>query len=189
MVDSGPSHATQTEEQHVLALLVRHRAGAIERVLGLLRRRAPHFSTICVAGTDDPEMLNVTITLTATRALAEHAAAHLRKLVDVSWASVAPATGPADGLLLREFALIQVACDAQNRREIVDLAHLFGARAADVTGASITLEVSGSHTTIDNLLGLLRPLGIREVTRTGQVALRRCTLAPAVGEEATAATG
>lgn len=178
MADAGPAGATARDEQHVLALLVRDRAGALERVLGLLRRRAPHFSTVSVAGTDETDTLNVTINLAVARPVAEHAAAHLRKLVDVSWAAVVPASGLSDNVLLREFALIRVACDAQSRREIVDLAHLFGARVVDVTGSSVTLEASGSHETIENLLRLLRPLGIHELTRTGQVALRRDSISP-----------
>jgi acetolactate synthase I/III small subunit len=164
---------TEAEERHVLALLVRDRAGAIERVLGVLRRRAPGFTTASIAATDEAGILSVTINLTSTSAVAEHAVAHLRKLVDVRWAAEMKASSPDGTVLLRELALIRVACDAQTRREVVDLAHLFSARPVEVTDTTITLEASGAHDAIENLLRLLRPLGIRELARTGGVAMRR----------------
>jgi acetolactate synthase I/III small subunit len=175
MVDPA---STGAEEQHVLALLLRDRTGAIERVLGVLRRRAPGFSTVSVAATDEPGVVNVTINLTSTAAAAERALAHLRKLVDVIWAAGMPGSSADGTVLVRELALVRVACDAQTRREVVDLAHLFSARPVEVTDTAVTLEASGSHETIDNLLRLLRPLGIRELARTGGVAMRRGDSSP-----------
>jgi acetolactate synthase-1/3 small subunit len=170
MADLGPR---ETEQQHVLALLVNDRAGALERVLAVLRRRAPQFTTVSVAATDEPGVVSVTISLTSTPAVAERAVAHLRKLVDVQWAEAMHAISGEGEMLLSELALIRVACDEQTRREVVSLAHLFAARPVEVTDTSVTLEASGSHETIENLLRLLRPLGIRELARTGGVAMRR----------------
>jgi acetolactate synthase I/III small subunit len=189
MADPATNRAAEAEEQHVLALVVRDRPGAIERLLGVLRRRAPGFTTVSVAATDEPGVVSVTINLTSTRAVAEHAVSHLRKLVDVRWAAGMPASSTDGEVLLSELALIRVACDAQTRREVVALAHLFAARPVDVTDTSLTLEISGSHDRIDNLLRLLRPLGIRELARTGRVALRRGDRQPGEWKEATQATG
>jgi acetolactate synthase I/III small subunit len=189
MADPATTGAPGAEEQHVLALLVRDRAGVIERLLAVLRRRAPGFTTVSVAATDEPGVVSVTVGLTSTRAVAEHAVAHLRTLVDVRWAAGMPASSTDGEVLLSELALIRVACDAKTRREVVDLAHLFAARLVDVTDAAVTLEVSGSHDTIENLLRLLRPLGIRELARTGGVALRRGNYRPDEREETTKATG
>jgi acetolactate synthase-1/3 small subunit len=167
------SSAPPTDEQQVLVLVVRDRGDVLERILGVLRRRAPFFSTVNVAASEEPGVARVTIGFQGTHAAANQAIAHLRKLVDVCWAVAIPASGADKSLLLREFALIRVACDARNRREIVDLAHLFAARAVDIAATSITLEVSGSTDRIENLLRLLQPFGIRELIRTGQVAMRR----------------
>ncbi|HEV8190116.1 MAG TPA: acetolactate synthase small subunit [Ktedonobacterales bacterium] len=177
------------EEQHILALFVRDRAGAIERVLGVLRRRAPGCTTVSVAATAEPGTVSVTISLANTAAVAERAVAHLSKLVDVVWATTTPATATDGNVLLSELALIRVACDAETRREVVDVAHLFAARPLEVTDTSVTLEASGSHETIENLLRLLRPLGIRELTRTGGVALRRGDSQLGERKEAVRATG
>ena len=108
MADPASGDSPKAEEQHVLALLVSDQAGAIERVLGVLRRRAPGFSTVSVAATEEPGVMGVTIGLTSTRAVAEHTVAHLRKLVDVRWAAAMPTSSTDGEVLLRELALIRV---------------------------------------------------------------------------------
>lgn len=186
MADPAPAGA---QDQHVLALLVRDHAGAIERVLAVLRRRAPGFTTVCVAATDEPGIVGVTISLTSTPVVAQHAMAHLCKLVDVVWGAATPAMSSDGALLLSELALIRVICNAETRREVVDVAHLFAAKPVEVTETSVTLEASGSHETIENLLRLLRPLGIRELARTGGVAMRRDDSQLDERKEARQATG
>jgi acetolactate synthase-1/3 small subunit len=165
------SAAATTGEQYVLVLLMRDRGNALERVLGTLRRRGPAFSTVNLVATEAPDTARVTITLQGTRAEAEQAAEHLRKQVDVCWAMVMPATNAGATMLLREFALLRVACGAQHRREVIALAERFGARVVDVAEDALTLEVSGSSEIIEQLLGLAQPYGIRELTRTGQIAI------------------
>ncbi len=174
MTDTGLTRASAaqiTGEQHVLVLLMRDRGDALERVLGILRRRGPAFSTVNLVATEAPDTARLTVTLQGTRAAAEQALEHLRKLVDVRWATVIPAAGTEDHLLLREFALLRVSCDARNRREVMALAERVGARVVDIADSWLTLEVSGSSATIEQLLALAQPFGIRELTRTGQVAI------------------
>src|SRR5690348_16918741 len=91
-----------SEEQQTLALLVQDHAGALERVLGVLRRRAPDFTTVNVAATDEPGIVSVTISVTSTPAVAERAVIHLSKLVDVIWATSTPATASEGDMLLSE---------------------------------------------------------------------------------------
>ncbi len=165
------SAATTTSERYALVLLMMDRGNALERVLGTLRRRGPTFSTVNLVATEMPDTARVTITVQGTRAAADQAVEHLRKLVDVRWATVIPATGSGETMLLREFALMRVSCGAQHRREVMALAERFGARVVDIADSTLTLEVSGSSDTIEQLLGLAQPFGIRELTRTGQVAI------------------
>ncbi|HEY7348420.1 MAG TPA: acetolactate synthase small subunit [Ktedonobacterales bacterium] len=174
MSDSRLTYASATPttgEQYVLVLLMRDRGNALERVLGTLRRRGPAFSTVNLVATEAPDTARLTITLQGTRTAADHAIEHLRKLVDVRWAAVIPTSGTEEQVLLREFALMRVACDPQSRREVMGLAERFGARVVDIADSSLTLEMSGSPDTIEQLLGLAQPFGIRELTRTGQVAI------------------
>lgn len=163
--------AATSGEQYVLVLLMRDRGNALERVLGTLRRRGPAFSTVNLVATEAPDTARVTITLQGTRTAAEQAVEQLRKQVDVRWATVMPASSSEATMLLREFALVRVSCGAHNRREVMALAERFGARVVDIAESSLTLEVSGSSETIEQLLGLAQPYGIRELTRTGQVAI------------------
>jgi acetolactate synthase-1/3 small subunit len=160
-----------SSEQYVLVLLMRDRGNALERVLGVLRRRGPAFSTMNLVATEAPDTARVTVTLQGTRAAAEQALEHLRKLVDVRWARVIPASDTREHVLLREFALLRVLCSGQSRREVMALAERCGARVIDIADSSLTLEVSGSSETIEQLLAQAQPYGIRELTRTGQVAL------------------
>jgi acetolactate synthase-1/3 small subunit len=140
-------------------------------VLGVLRRRGPAFSTMNLVATEAPDTVRLTVTLQGTQAAAQQTIEHLRKLVDVRWARVIPASDSKENVLLREFALLRVLCAAQNRREVMALAERYGARVIDIADNTLTLEVSGSSETIEQLLALAQPYGIRELTRTGQVAI------------------
>jgi len=165
--------APETCDEQVIVTLVGGGCGGLERVIGLLRRRAPHITTLNVTSGERDDESRVTIHLRCGREEAMRVAAHIRKLVDVSWATTFPATSGGDVALIREFALIRAACAPATRRDLVDTAHLFGARAVDVTESTITLEVSGSPETIEQLLRMLRPIGVYEVVRTGRMAMPR----------------
>lgn len=168
--------ASATEPQRILIMQLRDRTGAIERVVSLLRRRcgASSIATMQVTPTEEAKTQRVTIALRAGKTSIEQVVMHLRKLEDVQSAVALPVNGGGESdAVVRELALIRVACDAQTRREIVDLAHIFAARAVEVSDQTITLEVSGASDTIEGLLRLLRPFGVREVARTGKVVMPR----------------
>ena len=174
MTDTTLTHSPATAtsgEQYALVMLVRDRGNGLERVLGILRRRGPSFSTINVAASEVADTARVTVMLQGSRAAAEQTLEHLRKLVDVRWATVVPAASAAENVVLREFALIRVSCDAQNRREVIGLAQQFGARVVDVADSWLIVEASGQSETIEQLISQIRPYGIRELTRTGGVAV------------------
>ncbi|HLZ21470.1 MAG TPA: acetolactate synthase small subunit [Ktedonobacterales bacterium] len=173
-MDSAASPSPQGgQEQHLVIVRLQDRPGAMERVLGLLRRRAPAVTAVSFAPTEDPDELRVTIALRGAHAGIAHVVSQLRKLEDVRSAGATPAAKTDREAVVRELVLVRVACDTASRREIVDIAHLFGARAVDVTGSSLTLEMSGDDDTIENLLRFLQPIGIREIARTGKVLLWR----------------
>lgn len=166
-VDAAP-------ERQTIVALVQRRAGAIERIVSLLRRRAPTFTTLNIAQCEAPAAARVTIGFEGAPQVARQLVAHLGKLVDVSAVAIIPAdtphTGQRDGIV-RELALARISCTAQNRRDVIALAQLFGARPVAVDADSLTLEISGDAATIDNALLLARPFGVQALTRTGGVAL------------------
>ena len=162
-----------------VAALVRPRDGALERVFGLLRRRAPTPSALNVSAGEGVEATRVTLTIQATRAVAEQVTEQLRKLVDVESAACFSAAEASGAVVVREFALIRMRAAPENRREIVDVARLFAARIVDVRDGSITLEASGPSNAIENILAMLRPIGVEEVARSGGLAIHSSAAASA----------
>lgn len=167
------TNVSTTHDEQVIVVLVRGGCGGLERVIGLLRRRASRIATLNVTSGESDDESRVTIHLRCGRETAEQIAEHIRKLMDVSWTATFSVMGSSDAVLLREFALIRAACTPATRRDLVDVAQLFGARAVDVTENTITLEVSGSPESVEQLLRMLRPIGVYEVARTGRMAMSR----------------
>lgn len=176
------SVASEQIEEQVIVVITRGGLFGLERVVGLLRRRAPRIETLNVTSGESDGESRVTLHLRCPHAVAAQVAEHLRKLVDVEWAAtVSAASGAA--ALVREFALIRVACTPATRREVVDVAQLFGAHAVDANAEELTLEITGAPDTVEQLLTLLRPNGVIEVARTGRVAISRRARAPEAPQE------
>lgn len=173
----APQGPTPTEPFTVVAM-VRPRDGALERVFGLLRRRAPTLSALNVSAPAETEPTRVTLTFTATRAAAEQVTEQIRKLVDVESAACFTNSEVGNALVVREFALIRMRGAPKHRREIMDVARLFAARIVDVRDGGITLEASGPSNVIENILAMLHPLGVVEVARSGGLAMRCDVAAP-----------
>ena len=189
MPDTQP-HGTPTAqsvhptEPFTVVAMVRPRDGALERIFGLLRRRAPALRALNVSAGAGSKATRVTLTFTATRAAAEQVTEQLRKLLDVESAACFTAAQASDALVVREFALIRMRGDPKHRREIMDVARLFAARIVDVRDGGITLEASGSSNVIENILAMLHPLGVVEVARSGGLTMRCDAATPATTTDA-----
>jgi acetolactate synthase-1/3 small subunit len=117
-----------------------------------------------------PDMVRITIVMNDSEVGVEQLVEQLRKIVDVQHVS----NLSSEQTVARELALIKVnSSDTQHASEIIELGHLFGAHVVDVTQQTVTLEVTGSEEKVEKLVGLLRSYGIREVARTGCVAMTR----------------
>lgn len=171
VVPAAASVGEQPAEPFTIVAVVRSRDGALERVFGLLRRRAPTLSALNVSAGVGANAASVTATFHATRSAADQVVEQLRKLVDVESATCFSATEATSATVVREFALIRMRNAPENRREIVDIASLFAARIVDVRDGSITIEASGSSGDIENILAMLHPLGIQEIARSGRIAM------------------
>jgi len=172
---AGAEASPGAPQRQTIVALVQRRAGAIERIASLLRRRAPTFATLNIAECEAPDAARITIGFEGAPQVARQLVAHLEKLVDVSAVTIVPADAPDSAgqsdAIVRELALARITCTAANRREVIALAQLFGARPIAVDADSLTLEISGDAATIDNALMLARPYGVQALTRTGGVAL------------------
>lgn len=155
--------------KHVITALVENQPGVLARVVGLISGRGYNIESLNVAPTQDPNMSRMTIKVPGDDHVLEQVTRQLNKLVDVI--KVSDLTGRRH--LSRELVLVDVLAPATKRVEVVQLAALFGARVASVQARSVTLEMVGDEDTIGNLLTLLKPYGIQDIARTGEIAVAR----------------
>jgi len=148
---------------------VAERDGVLDRVVALLRRRAPAVESISLGRTHRPGLSRLTVVLSADEDHARRVAAHLRKLVDV----VAVEELGATPSVRRELALIKVLASPEQRGAILQLAEHFRARSVDVAPDSLILEITGAPEKIAGLVAVLRPFGILEMAQGGTLAMTR----------------
>ncbi|AKB85450.1 MULTISPECIES: acetolactate synthase small subunit [Methanococcoides] len=155
--------------KHTLAVLVENKYGVLTRVAGLFSRRGFNIDSLAVGITEDPTISRMTIVVRGDEHVLEQVTKQLNKLIEV----IRVTDLGADESVERELALIKVNTDASNRAEIIQIVDIFRARIIDVASKSVTIEVTGDANKIKAIQTLLRPFGIKEMARTGKVALTR----------------
>ncbi|MEE8306429.1 MAG: acetolactate synthase small subunit [Gammaproteobacteria bacterium] len=157
--------------QHTMAVLVDNEAGVLARVIGLFSGRGYNIESLTVAETDHEEGLSrITIVTSGTSMVIEQIKAQLERLVPVHRVQDLTIEGPS---VERELALVKVAGTGDARVESLRLADAFRARVIDTTTKSFTFEITGTSGKIDAFVGLMMPLGLVDVSRTGIVAITR----------------
>jgi acetolactate synthase-1/3 small subunit len=156
-------------EQHILTLLVDNEPGVLSRVAGLFSGRGFNIESLCVAPTMDAKISRITVTTKANLPLIEQVEKQLNKLINI----VKVRNLSIDQAVKREMALIRVKATAQTRAEVLRIVDIFRCKVVDVGSEQYTIEVTGDKGKIDALLRLLKPIGIKEIARTGAVALYR----------------
>ncbi len=155
--------------RHTITVLVENEFGVLSRVAGLFSGRGFNIDSLSVAPTNEETISRMTIVTRGDEQILEQITKHLNKLIDVI--KVIDFT---DGSALeREMALIKVTAEDGDRAEILRVVDIFRAKIIDTTPKSYTIEVTGVPTKVDALLELLRPLGVKEIVRTGPVAIGR----------------
>jgi len=158
-----------TVTKHTLVALVEDKPGVLNRVASLFRRRAFNIESLAVGGSEHPGLSRMTIVAIGDSAQVEQVRKQLEKLINV--VKVSDIT--EGDMVTRELALIKVKATASTRSEIMQIVSIFRAGIVDVAPGSVTVEVTGDEDKVDSLLGLLRDFGIKEVSRTGRIALTR----------------
>jgi acetolactate synthase-1/3 small subunit len=154
---------------HTLIALVEDKPGVLNRVASLFRRRNFNIESLNVGRTERPDISRMTIVIESGELEARKVEGNLYKLVNVI--DVQDVTNqPA---VMRDLALIKVKAAPEQRGEIANLAAIFRARIVDVAPDSVIVEITGTEDKIESLVELLRPIGILEMVRTGQVAMLR----------------
>ncbi|HEX3026230.1 MAG TPA: acetolactate synthase small subunit [Clostridia bacterium] len=155
--------------KHTLSVLVENRPGVLSKVAGLFSRRSFNIDSLAVGVTEDTTISRITIVVNGDDYTIEQVEKQLNKLIDV----IKVKTLTPGEFISRELTLFKVHANASNRSEIVQIADLFGAKIVDVARDTLTLEFSDTNERTEDLENMLKPYGIREVVRTGTIALDR----------------
>ena len=165
--------------KHTLVALVEDKPGVLNRMASLFRRRGFNIESIAVGHSELPHLSRMTIVVGGATTMVEQVRKQLDKVVDV--VKVADITG--DNITSRELALIKVKATSTTRSEIIEIADIFRASIVDVASDSLTIETTGDEDKVDSLLNLLRGFGIKEIARTGRIAMVRGSLGSPPVEE------
>jgi acetolactate synthase-1/3 small subunit len=165
--------------KHTIVTLVADKPGVLNRVASLFRRRGFNIESIAVGRSELADVSRMTIVVDGATTLVEQVRKQLDKVIDVI--KVADITG--ENTISRELALIKVKTNSVTRSEIMQIVDIFRAKIVDVSMESITVEVTGDEVKVTSLYNLLKPFGIKEISRTGTIAMTRGGTVPPVDEE------
>jgi acetolactate synthase I/III small subunit len=162
--------------KHTLVAMVEDRPGVLNRVASMFRRRNFNIDSIAVGSSEVPNLSRVTIVVDGANTMVEQVRKQLAKVVDV--VKVVDITN--DDIVKRELCLIKIKANSVTRSEIIQIVDIFRANIVDVGADSLTIEVTGDEDKIESLYNLLRGFGIKEVARTGLIALTRGGAGPII---------
>ena len=158
-----------TEENHMLSLMVDNEPGVLSRIVGLCSGRGFNIESLCVAETTDPKVSRITIVTKANAPVVEQIKKQLNKLINIL--KVHELTG--QDFVQREMALIKVTAKPDYRAEILRIVDIFRCKVVDVGQEHYTIEVTGDQGKLSAIISLLKPMGIKEIAKTGIIALFR----------------
>jgi acetolactate synthase-1/3 small subunit len=158
-----------TGRKHILSILVENKPGVLTRVAGLFARRGFNIDTLAVGPTDDETLSRITLTLDGATHPIDQVTKQLHKLVNViKIRDLEPKETAA-----RELALFKISADSQTRSEVMHITEIFRGKVIDVTRRSLIVEVTGTHDKIEAFEKMVRPFGLVEMARTGEIAISR----------------
>ena len=155
--------------RHTLSILVDNEFGVLSKVSGLFSGRGFNIESLCVAETLDLKVSRMTIVTTGDDQIVEQITKQLNKLINVI--KVSDLT--AEEHIERELAMIKVNVDAKDRAEILSIVDIFRAKVIDVSPITYTIEMTGDNEKVKAIMELLKPFGIKEIVRTGKIAVAR----------------
>jgi len=158
------------QNKHTISILVENKTGVLQRVAGLFTRRDFNINNITVGKTAEPGLSRITITTYGDNNTLEQIIKQLNKLIEV----IKVREMKPENTLRRQLALLKIhAPTEQDKSEIIQYTNIFRGKVADVTSKTITIEITGKPDKINALIDLLRPYGIKEMTKTGITAITR----------------
>lgn len=159
----------RTGRKHTLSILTENKPGVLSRIAGLFARRGFNIDTLTVGPTDDPEISRFTITIDGAEHPIDQVTKQLHKLINVlKIRDLEP-----DETVSRELALFKISADGVQRAEVMQICEIFRGKVVDVTRRSLTAEVTGTTEKIEAFERMVRPFGLVEMMRTGEIAIAR----------------
>jgi acetolactate synthase I/III small subunit len=164
---SGGLH---TGRKHIISLLVENKPGVLARIAGLFSRRGFNIDTLAVGATDDTSIARITLTVDGAAHPIDQVTKQLHKLVHViKIRDLEPAETVA-----RELALFKISCqDGDARAQVMQFTEIFRGKTVDVSKRSVTVEITGTDDKIEAFEEMVRPFGLIELIRTGEIAVSR----------------
>src|SRR5579862_8879741 len=159
----------RTGRKHILSILVENKPGVLTRIAGLFARRGFNIDTLAVGPTDDERFSRITLTVDGAVHPIDQVTKQLHKLVNVlKIRDLEPTETVA-----RELALFKVTADGVQRGELMQIAEIFRGKVVDVTKRAVIIEVTGTTDKIAAFESMVRPFGLIEMMRTGEIAISR----------------
>ena len=159
----------RTGRKHILSILVENKPGVLTRIAGLFARRGFNIDTLAVGPTEDPEISRITLTVDGAVHPIDQVTKQLHKLINVlKIRDLEP-----DETLARELAMFKIAADGASRTEVMQICEIFRAKIVDVTRRSVIVEITGTWEKVEAFERMVRPFGLVEMARTGEIAISR----------------
>lgn len=155
--------------KRTISVLLQNKPGVLSRVTGLFSGRGYNIESLCVAETLDPGISCLTLVSRGDEQIIEQITKQLHKLIDV----IKVADISEKEYVEREMVLIRVKAEAATRAEVLRVIDIFRGKVVDVSARSYAVEVTGSASKIQAVIDILRPIGIKEIVRTGTIAMAR----------------
>jgi acetolactate synthase-1/3 small subunit len=154
---------------HTISLYVENHSGALSRIAGLFSSRGYNISSLTVAETEDESVSRMTIVVSGEEGILEQVVKQLNRLVDV----IKVMDFVNEQIVDREVAVIRLDTAKASRHDIWALVNAFEARIAGVSPTSVTIELTGTNERVNDFIGLVKPYGIRELVRSGKIAMAK----------------
>jgi acetolactate synthase-1/3 small subunit len=155
--------------KHTIVALVADRPGVLNRMASLFRRRGFNIDSIAVGHSETPHLSRMTIVAEGSATQVEQIRKQVEKIIDV----IRVQDISELDIVSRELALVKVKASAETRSEIMQIVDIFRAKIVDVSSDSVMVEATGDEEKLGSLYNLLKPFGIKEMTRTGRIAMAR----------------
>jgi acetolactate synthase I/III small subunit len=169
LADLEASGGIHTGRKHILSILVENKPGVLARVAGLFARRGFNIGTLAVGPTDDPTLSRMTLTVDGALHPIDQVTKQLHKLVHV----IKIRDLEPEETVARELALFKISTDGETRGQVMQFADIFRGKVIDVSKRSMTIEITGVDEKIEAFEQLIRPFGLIEMIRTGEIAISR----------------